>query len=72
MNPLRLDSKNRKFYEALLELNATDADDPNWLEKYRKVKLTRKTEGMAIYKGWKCFWELKERPYSADFGRNFL
>ena len=57
MNPLKLDCRNRRFYEALVELHTTDTKDPTWLEKYRKVKRIKQVEGKAVKQGWRCFYE---------------
>lgn len=57
MNPLKLDRRNRKFYEALLNLNATDVDDDSWLEKFRLVRRIKKVEGKAVIAGWRCWYK---------------
>lgn len=56
MNPLKLDPRNRRFYEALVDLNTTDASDDTWLDKFRLVKRILKAEGKTVIKGWRCFY----------------
>lgn len=56
MNPLKLNRKSRKFYEALVDLNTTDVADDTWLEKYRKVKRIKQAEGRTVIDGWRCFY----------------
>jgi hypothetical protein len=59
MNPLKLDRANRRFFEALVDLNATSIDNKEeWLAKYRLVKHIKQTEGKAVVQGWRCFYEL--------------
>jgi len=53
MNPLKLDSKSRRFYEALVDLKATHVDDEEWLTKYRLVKRIKQIEGKTVISGWR-------------------
>ena len=57
MNPLKLDSKSRRFYEALVDLKATHVDEEEWLTQFRLVKRIKQIEGKTVISGWRCFYE---------------
>ena len=58
MSPLKLNARCRRFFEALVDLNATDVNSYEWLTKYRLVKRIKQVEGKAVVDGWRCFYKL--------------
>lgn len=62
MNPLKLDKKNRKMYDALMALNSTDASDESWLDRYRKVRTIIKVEGRNVVEGWRAYYSTNPSP----------
>lgn len=71
MNPLKLDRKSRRFYEALLDLHHTDVKDDSWLEKFRLVKRIKKVEGRLVIEGWRCFYKQVGGPLPLEIAERF-
>ena len=64
MNPLKLNRACRKFYNALIERDATDFRDKDaWLAAYRKVKLIYKAEGANVLEGFRCYHTNSDHPF---------
>lgn len=72
MNPLKLDRRSRRFYEALVDLNDTSPSDESWLEKFRLVRRIQKAEGRAVIAGWRCFYAERGGPLPLEVAELFF